>query len=224
MDCDVLYKVVVIGDSGVGKSNLITRYTRDHFSTDMKSTIGVEFASKLIDYESVKIKGQIWDTAGQDRFRAIAAAYYRGAHGALIVYDITNPLSFQNLDSWFREIENQGEQNCINVIVGNKLDLAETHRKVSTEEGRLYAEKHNIRFVETSAADSTNVDLVFTTLLHDIYKSQKGKMKNGIGGGGGGVDDDDDEVVDVSIPNPSSGTSIRIGDGPTQPKTNQCGC
>ena len=183
MDCDVLFKIVVIGDSGVGKSNLITRYTRDHFTKDSKSTIGVEFASKLIEYDGVKIKGQIWDTAGQDRFRAIAAAYYRGAHGALIVYDITNPNSFQNLESWFKEIQNQGELNCINVLVGNKCDLKEL-RQVETADGIKYAEKRNIRFVETSAADNTNVDMVFTTLMQDIYKNQRNRPR----------DDDDDNT------------------------------
>jgi len=214
MDCDVLYKVVVIGDSGVGKSNLITRYTRDQFSKDSKSTIGVEFASKLIDHEGVKIKGQIWDTAGQDRFRAIAAAYYRGAHGALIVYDITNPTSFQNLDSWFKEIENQGEKNCINIIVGNKCDLEE-QRQVDTEEGKRYAAKHNIRFLETSAAESTNVDLVFTSLLHDIYNSQKSKMK---------AHPDDEDGDDVPIPDPSTRGGIRIGEHVEPKKNDNCGC
>jgi Ras-related protein Rab-11A len=165
----------------------------------------------LIEYEGVKIKGQIWDTAGQDRFRAIAAAYYRGAHGALIVYDITNQTSFQNLDSWFKEIENQGEKNCINILVGNKCDLKD-QRQVDIEEGKKFAKEHNIRFLETSAADNTNVDLVFTSLLQDIYNHQKTNMKN---------DDDDDNI---SAPDPFA-RGIRLDEAktPTKKESN-CGC
>ncbi|KAF0972456.1 hypothetical protein FDP41_009359 [Naegleria fowleri] len=176
MDCDVLYKVVVIGDSGVGKSNLITRFTQNKFTKDTKPTIGVEFGAKSIEYDGVTIKGQIWDTAGQERFRAISAAYYRGANGALIVYDITNQESFDNLEKWFKEIENQGENGCINILIGNKCDLNHL-RQVETATGRAFAEKHNVPFMETSALDSTNVDEAFTTLLKEIYKTQSRKNK-----------------------------------------------
>ncbi|KAL9654638.1 hypothetical protein ABK040_006700 [Willaertia magna] len=176
MDCDVLYKVVVIGDSGVGKSNLITRFTQNKFTKDTKPTIGVEFGAKSIEYDNVTIKGQIWDTAGQERFRAISAAYYRGANGALIVYDITNQESFENLEKWFKEIENQGENGCINILIGNKCDLNHL-RQVETATGKAFAEKHGVPFMETSAADSTNVDEAFTTLLKEIYKSQSRKNK-----------------------------------------------
>ncbi|KAL0488468.1 Ras-related protein Rab [Acrasis kona] len=183
MDCDVLYKVVVIGDSGVGKSNLITRFTQGKFSKDSKPTIGVEFGAKTIEHEGITIKGQIWDTAGQERFRAISAAYYRGANGALIVYDITNQETFNNLNKWFKEIENQGENGCLNVLVGNKCDLDHL-RQVQTEDGRTFAEKHNVSFMETSAQDNTNVDLAFTSLLKEIYKNQKKGKKTGGNTGG----------------------------------------
>ena len=213
MDCDVLYKVVVIGDSGVGKSNLITRFTQDRFTKDSKPTIGVEFGAKSIEYEGITIKGQIWDTAGQERFRAISAAYYRGANGALIVYDITNPETFQNLNKWFKEIENQGENGCINILIGNKSDLAHL-RQVDTEEARKFAEKHNVSFLETSAANNTNVDLAFTSLLQEIYKTQK-KNK-----GGGGNSSNDGTVTGPSAPS-KSGDTIVIGSTTSEPKPTQ---
>jgi len=204
MDCDVLYKVVVIGDSGVGKSNLITRFTQGRFTKDSKPTIGVEFGAKSIEHEGITIKGQIWDTAGQERFRAISAAYYRGANGALICYDITNPESFQNLNKWFKEIENQGENGCINILIGNKCDLAHL-RQVDTEEARKFAEKHNVSFLETSAANDTNVELAFTSLLKEIYKTQK-KGKKTDGGNTG------DGVITAPSVSTTGGDTIRIGE------------
>ena len=177
MDCDALFKIVVIGDSAVGKTNLITRYTRDYFSASSKTTIGVEFASKTMDCDGVIVKGQIWDTAGQDRFRAIATAYYRGAHGALIVYDITNEQSFETLEGWFKEIEAITDTDCLNVLIGNKCDLA-LARTVSTQRGKEFAERHNIRFLETSAANSTNVDVAFTELLQEVYNRHKNHLGN----------------------------------------------
>jgi len=211
----VLYKVVVIGDSGVGKSNLITRFTQDRFTKDSKPTIGVEFGAKSIEHEGITIKGQIWDTAGQERFRAISAAYYRGANGALICYDITNAETFQNLSKWFKEIENQGENGCINILIGNKCDLAHL-RQVDTEEARKLAEKHNVSFLETSAANNTNVELAFTSLLKEIYKAQKkGKNTNGTG-----------SLTDGSVPVPTmpstTGTgTIIIGDKKSETQAQQ---
>ena len=154
-----------------------------------------------------------WDTAGQERFRAISAAYYRGANGALIVYDITNPETFQNLNKWFKEIENQGENGCINILIGNKSDLAHL-RQVDTEEARKFAEKHNVSFLETSAANNTNVDLAFTSLLQEIYKTQK-KNK-----GGGENSSNDGTVTGPSAPS-KSGDTIVIGSTTSEPKPTQ---
>ena len=120
---DYLFKVVLIGDSGVGKSNLLSRFTRNEFSLDSKSTIGVEFATKSIQAEGKTIKAQIWDTAGQERYRAITSAYYRGAVGALLVYDLTKHGTFENVDRWLRELRDHAEANIVVMLVGNKSDL-----------------------------------------------------------------------------------------------------
>jgi small GTP-binding protein len=188
---------------------LITRFTQDRFTKDSKPTIGVEFGAKSIEHDGITIKGQIWDTAGQERFRAISAAYYRGANGALIVYDITNPESFQNLNKWFKEIENQGENGCFNILIGNKCDLQHL-RAVDTEEARKFAEKHNVSFLETSAANNTNVELAFTTLLKEIYKTQK-KGKTG-GSGSSGDSTQVSGPTTIGTSNTSSSSSSSGGD------------
>eukprot|EP01080_Neovahlkampfia_damariscottae_P005660 gene5660-9476_t len=171
-EVDFMYKVVVIGDSGVGKSNLITRFTMNKFTEDSKSTIGVEFGAKNIEIDGKTIKGQIWDTAGQERFRAISTAYYRGAHGALIVYDVTKKDSFQNIEKWKSEIVEQGEPDCQLMMVGNKSDLVHL-RQVDVSEGKRYAENNKMFFLETSACEGTNVEEAFTTLLEAIYRQNQ---------------------------------------------------
>lgn len=117
---DYLFKVVVIGDSGVGKSNLLSRFTRDEFNLESKSTIGVEFATRSVSIEGKMIKAQIWDTAGQERYRAITSAYYRGAVGALIVYDITKDTSFENVEKWLAELKENASTDITMMLVGNK--------------------------------------------------------------------------------------------------------
>merc|ERR1719158_1486425 len=131
---DYLFKVVLIGDSGVGKSNLLTRFTRDEFKSDSKSTIGVEFATQTIQVDKKNIKAQIWDTAGQERYRAITSAYYRGAVGALLVYDITREVSFEDVKSiWLQELRTHADEKIVIMLVGNKSDLRHL-RHVTTEE------------------------------------------------------------------------------------------
>ncbi|KAJ7048950.1 GTP-binding protein ypt3 [Mycena amicta] len=168
---DFLVKVVLIGDSGVGKSNLLSRFTRGEFNPDSKSTIGVEFATKSIEVGGKIVKGQIWDTAGQERFRALTAAYYRGSAGALIVYDISNRPSFDAIPQWISELRNNvkvDDSNMQLMLVGNKSDLAHW-RAVSTDEGTALAEEYKMSFMETSALDATGVDDAFQTILKDIY-------------------------------------------------------
>jgi len=127
--------VVLIGDSGVGKSNLLTRFTRDEFKSDSKSTIGVEFATQTIQVDKKNIKAQIWDTAGQERYRAITSAYYRGAVGALLVYDITKEQTFESVKTmWLEELRANADDNIIIMLVGNKKDLGHL-RAVTTEAG-----------------------------------------------------------------------------------------
>ena len=176
---DYLFKVVLIGDSGVGKSNLLSRFTRNEFSLDSKSTIGVEFATKSIQAEGKTIKAQIWDTAGQERYRAITSAYYRGAVGALLVYDLTKHGTFENVDRWLRELRDHAEANIVVMLVGNKCDL-KTQRAVETSEAMAFAEQHNLAFIETSALDASGVDVAFQNILTEIYRlMNKKQMQEG---------------------------------------------
>jgi len=166
---DYLFKVVLIGDSGVGKSNLLSRFTRNEFNLESKSTIGVEFATRSIQVDNKTVKAQIWDTAGQERYRAITSAYYRGAVGALLVYDIAKHLSYENVERWLKELRDHADPNIVIMLVGNKSDLRHL-RAVPTDEAKSYAEKNSLSFIETSALDSTNVEAAFTNILTAIYK------------------------------------------------------
>ena len=172
---DYLFKVVLIGDSGVGKSNLLSRFTRNEFSLDSKSTIGVEFATKSIVAEGKTIKAQIWDTAGQERYRAITSAYYRGAVGALLVYDISKHVTFENVERWLKELRDHAESNIVVMLVGNKSDLKD-QRAVETEEAMAFAEQHNLAFIETSALDASGVDIAFQNILTEIYRLMNKKQ------------------------------------------------
>ncbi|XP_028835304.1 RAB11a, member RAS oncogene family, like [Denticeps clupeoides] len=165
---DYLFKVVLIGDSGVGKSNLLSRFTRNEFNLESKSTIGVEFATRSIQVDGKTIKAQIWDTAGQERYRAITSAYYRGAVGALLVYDIAKHLTYENAERWLKELQDHADSNIVIMLVGNKSDLRHL-RAVPTDEAKAFSEKHGLSFLETSALDSSNVELAFQTILAAIY-------------------------------------------------------
>lgn len=173
---DYLYKVVLIGDSGVGKSNLLSRFTRNEFIPETKSTIGVEFATRTVKTEGKTIKAQIWDTAGQERYRAITSAYYRGAVGALLVYDISKQSTFQNISRWLYELrENSSDpKSVVILLVGNKSDLKHL-REVSVESASEFSQKNGLSFIETSALDSTNVEQAFIQILSEIYKTQSQK-------------------------------------------------
>ncbi|CAB1322537.1 unnamed protein product, partial [Coregonus sp. 'balchen'] len=155
---------VLIGDSGVGKSNLLSRFTRNEFNLESKSTIGVEFATRSIQVDGKTVKAQIWDTAGQERYRAITSAYYRGAVGALLVYDIAKHLTYENVERWLKELRDHADSNIVIMLVGNKSDLRHL-RAVPTDEARTFAEKNGLSFLETSALDSTNVETSFQTIL-----------------------------------------------------------
>ncbi|KAJ9054560.1 Rab GTPase ypt31 [Entomophthora muscae] len=171
---DFLFKVVLIGDSGVGKSNLLSRFTRDEFNLESKSTIGVEFATRNVQVEGKSIKAQIWDTAGQERYRAITSAYYRGAVGALLVYDVTKHNTFENVNRWLKELRDHAESHIVILLVGNKSDLRHL-RSVPAEEGKQFASDNDISFIETSALDSTNVETAFQEILKEIYRNVASK-------------------------------------------------
>jgi len=183
---DYLFKVVLIGDTGVGKSNLLSRFTRNEFNLDSKSTIGVEFATKSIQAEGKTIKAQIWDTAGQERYRAITSAYYRGAVGALLVYSMDQHGTFENVERWLKELRDHAEANIVVMLVGNKSDLRHL-RAVETEEATKFAEDNGLAFIETSALDASGVDTAFQRILTEIYRlqSKKNMAEEGVGSGPG---------------------------------------
>ena len=149
-DLGISYKLVLVGDSGVGKSNLASRYVFNKFSYDSNTTVGVEYFSKNITIEDLKIKIHIWDSAGQERFRSITKCYYRGAKGAFVVFDITKPESFDNTGKWIEELLNTGDRDLIVYVIGNKIDL-EKHRKISFDQANSKIEQRsiiNINFYE----------------------------------------------------------------------------
>jgi small GTP-binding protein len=177
-EADFLLKIVLIGDSGVGKTNILARFTRDQFNPESKSTIGVEFATKTLEVSGKTVKAQIWDTAGQERYRAITSAYYRGAIGALVIYDITTALTFSSLGKWLQELRENADTNIVIMLVGNKTDLADK-RAVSVDEGIGFSKSENILFIETSARDSSNVSEAFTTLMTEVVGKLAGKDLKG---------------------------------------------
>jgi Ras-related protein Rab-11A len=164
---DYLFKIVTIGDSGAGKSCLLSRFAINEFDETSKTTIGVEFRSKSIDIGGKRVKCQIWDTAGQERYRAITNAYYRGAMGVMLVFDITRTETFRNLEQWIREIRDNADHNLKITLVGNKCDLKHL-RMISTSDAKAFAESHNMEYIETSAKDATNVLRAFTDMAASI--------------------------------------------------------
>jgi len=165
---DYLLKIVLIGDCNVGKTNLISRFTRNEFNSQSQSTIGVEFSTKSLSFDGHVVKSQVWDTAGQERYRSITNAYYRGAVGALVVYDITKKQSFESVERWVREVKDHTEDKIQIMIVGNKLDLA-LNRQVQVDEARRYAMENGFHYIETSAYTSKNVEEAFKQLIQGIY-------------------------------------------------------
>jgi len=166
-DYDLLYKLLIIGDSGVGKSCLLLRFSDDIFTDSFISTIGVDFKIRTLEINGQKVKLQIWDTAGQERFRTITSSYYRGAHGIIVVYDVTNQKSYDDIEKWLKEIDTFAGQHVQKLLVGNKCDLV-NDRVIPIEQGKALADKLGIPFIETSAKSATNVDAAFEQMAADI--------------------------------------------------------
>ncbi|KAA8496923.1 Ras-related protein RABD2c [Porphyridium purpureum] len=164
---DLLFKLLLIGDSGVGKSCLLVRFADDSFSESFISTIGVDFKIRTMKHGNRNIKLQIWDTAGQERFRTITSSYYRGAHGIMIVYDTTDLESFENVKSWLREIGRFANANVSKLLVGNKADL-ESERAVDTAMAQAFADEHGMKLLETSAKTAQNVEEAFLAMAREI--------------------------------------------------------
>ncbi|XP_048476335.1 ras-related protein Rab-13-like [Rhincodon typus] len=175
---DYLFKLLLIGDSGVGKTCLIIRFADDNFNSTYISTIGIDFKIKTVDVGGKKIKLQVWDTAGQERFKTITTAYYRGAMGIILVYDITDEKSFENIQNWMKSIKENASATVERMLLGNKCDM-ENKRKVPKDKAEKLAKDHGIRFFETSAKSSLNVEEAFRSLAHDILI--KTSKKSGFG-------------------------------------------
>ena len=165
---DYLFKLILVGDSYVGKTNILSKYIKNEFNQNTKSTVGVEFGAKLLKIEDKIIKAQIWDTAGQERYKSITSAYYKGAKGAFIVYDITNRLTFESVDKWIQDLNLNSDKNITLLLIGNKKDLADK-RDVTKEEGEEKAKSFGLAFLETSALTGENIDKVFDYMLKEVY-------------------------------------------------------
>lgn len=164
---DYLFKLLVIGDSGVGKSCLLLRFADDVFTESYISTIGVDFKIRTLELDGRVIKLQIWDTAGQERFRTITSSYYRGAHGIIVVFDLTDSESFQNVTAWLHEIDRYASAGVNKLLVGNKSDLT-AKRQVTYEQAKEFADSQNMEYLETSAKMSSNVDRAFLAIAQQI--------------------------------------------------------
>ena len=169
---DMLFKMVLIGDSFVGKTNMLNKYLKNTFNPDSKATVGVEFGSKSFTINNKIIKAQIWDTAGQERYHAITKAYYKGAKGAFLVYDITRKETFESIDKWIPDLQVNGSKDISIILIGNKNDL-EDQRKVTQDEAEQKAKNYKVGFMETSAKSGDNLDKAFETLVHSIFDSCK---------------------------------------------------
>jgi len=164
---DYLFKLLLIGDSGVGKSCLLLRFADDSYTESYISTIGVDFKIRTIQLDGKTIKLQIWDTAGQERFRTITSSYYRGAHGIIVVYDVTEVESYNNVKQWLHEIDRYASEGVNRLLVGNKADLT-TKRQVEASTAKEFADSLSVPFLETSAKSATNVEQAFITMASEI--------------------------------------------------------
>ncbi|KAL2892585.1 Ras-related protein RABD2a [Bienertia sinuspersici] len=188
---DYLFKLLLIGDSGVGKSCLLLRFADDSYLESYISTIGVDFKIRTVEQDGKTIKLQIWDTAGQERFRTITSSYYRGAHGIIVsglaivafalayavVYDVTDMESFNNVKQWLNEIDRYASDNVNKLLVGNKCDLA-ANRAVPYETAKAFADEIGIPFMETSAKDATNVEQAFMAMTGSIKSRMASQPTN----------------------------------------------
>lgn len=204
---DYLLKLLLIGDSGVGKTCLLFRFAEDKFNSAFISTIGIDFKIRTIKVDDKNLKLQIWDTAGQERFRTITTAYYRGAAGIMLVYDVTSERSFENIKNWMRNIDEHASDDVEKMIIGNKADknLPEDTRVISTERGQTLAMEHEVLFYETSAKDGNNVEDAFVAIARKIKDKMEEKRRQ-----------------DEELNKPKR--TIRIGDEDTNDRSFGSGC
>lgn len=219
---DYVYKIVVIGDSAVGKTQILSRFAKNEFTFDSKSTIGVEFQTRTVSIQNKVIKAQIWDTAGQERYRAVTSAYYRGALGAMLVYDITKRQTFDHVARWVEELRAHADSSIIIMLIGNKADLIDG-RQVPTEDAVEFAQDQGLFFSETSALTGDNVETAFFKVLEEIYdrvskKSLVGRSNENRGKSNG----DGDNLVNLK------GSKIDVGNEEMEisemKKVSSCSC
>ncbi|KAL6601307.1 hypothetical protein ACP70R_044527 [Stipagrostis hirtigluma subsp. patula] len=226
-EIDYVFKVVVVGDAAVGKTQLLARYTRDEFALDSKPTIGVEFQTRTITLHRKRVKAQIWDTAGQERFRAVTSAYYRGALGAMVVYDVTRRATFEHVARWVEELRAHADgPSTVVALIGNKADMPAERREVDADEAARLAEEQGLFFSEASALSGENVERAFLTLLEEIFavvsrraleldEARRMRGEAGDGGDGGG------EVLSLR------GTKVDVGsimETSAMKRSSQCAC
>ncbi|XP_062199781.1 ras-related protein RABA3-like [Phragmites australis] len=223
-EIDYVFKVVVVGDSAVGKTQLLARFTRDEFALDSKSTIGVEFQTRTLTLHRKRVKAQIWDTAGQERYRAVTSAYYRGALGAMVVYDVSRRATFEHVARWVEELRAHADGSTVVALIGNKADMPAARREVAADEGARLAEEQGLFFSEASALTGDNVERAFLTLLEEIFavvsrraleldeaRRMRGEQDNGDGG----------EVLSLK------GTRVDVGsimETSAMKRSSQCSC
>ncbi|XP_025410111.1 ras-related protein Rab-37-like isoform X2 [Sipha flava] len=180
ISCDWFFKVMVLGDSGVGKTCLLVRFRDDMFlGGNYISTVGVDFRNKIISVDDSKVKLQIWDTAGQERFRSVTHAYYRDAHALLLLYDVTNKISFDNIRAWLSEIRDYANEQVVIMLIGNKADCNPSDRMVKREDGERLAKEYSVTFMETSAKSGLNVEIAFMAVARELLFKKTGIEKKG---------------------------------------------
>ena len=174
---EMMLKIVIIGDSAVGKTNIMSKYINNEFHEDSKATVGVEFGDKFFDVEGHKIKAQIWDTAGQERYKSITNAYFKGAKGALVVYDITRKVTFNSVDKWIADLRASADKKVNIILIGNKSDL-ENIREVTKDEGLEKSKALGVAFMETSASNGDNIDKAFDVMIKQVYNIYSSDLKS----------------------------------------------
>ncbi|XP_070064663.1 ras-related protein Rab-26 isoform X4 [Drosophila virilis] len=162
-------QVIMLGDSGVGKTSLLIRFRDGRYVPSyFLSTVGIDFRNKVVVVDGTRVKLQIWDTAGQERFRSVTHAYYRDAHALLLLYDVTNKTTFDNIRAWLGEIREYAQEDVVIVLIGNKADCSSSERQVKREDGERLGREHNVPFMETSAKTGLNVELAFTAVARQL--------------------------------------------------------